>query len=270
MIQGRERGLKMEPVVVGYEDHGLPDARAKFGAFARESLGDAGLSRDSVNHALGNVLPSLHTISMIVKFALILGLGAIAAALYRSNVLPEDMRFTVLIVFGVLAFAIIPFVSRVIRWVGGSIGRFTPVREPEFSDGYAAEGVYTLDERDLANPKPRSRKFSERISSAYDRLGDNAGEVFRVPNIAGSSYGRSLDGKGLWLDSEGLTLVVARGERETFPWHKVRLSETRHRWQEGTGLAVHLPDVTLQYFGLYLDRTPSEIIEAAERFRSAR
>ena len=260
----------MESIVVGYEDHGLPDARANLGVFARESLGDVGLSRDSVNHALGNALPSLRAISMIVKFALILGLGAIAAALYRSNVLPDDMRFTVLIVFGVLAFAIIPFVSRVVRWVGGGIGRFTPEREPDFSDGSSAEGVYTLDERDLASPKSRNRNFSERILSAYDKLGENASDIIRIPSVADSSLGRSQAGKGLWLDSEGLTLVVARDERATYPWSKVRLSETRHRWQEGTDLSVHLPDATFKYFGVYLDRTPREVIHEAERLRSGR
>lgn len=106
------------------------------------------------------------------------------------------------------------------------------------------------------------RLFLERFNALANTSAPPKGEY-------ALEWGRALDGTGLWLGPEGLSLVADPGERETYPWSEVRLETAKVLWFGTMDLIVHLPHRRLRYSGDKLGLSAAEIIARASRLHTA-
>ncbi|WP_065247178.1 hypothetical protein [Dermabacter vaginalis] len=261
----------MDQMCVGYEDNGLPDTREKLGALAKMPFESLGGSREEMHDSLRKDVP--HLMSEVLRVAgafLAIGIaGSVTLSLLNSDVLPAKLKFFVPLIMGFVLLVVLPFILRIVQ--RARVRREQRRAEREAASAYhnaPIEGVYTLDERGFSVPK--EARFSDAFTSSFQEIRARASKIVAAPTDRTIKWGRSKNGKGLWLDREGLALLEKGGERRTYPWHDVSLSITKASPRGDTNLVVHLPHTNMVYFGMYLDVPPSEIIAAAERFRSGR
>lgn len=261
----------MDQMSVGYEDNGLPDTREKLGTLAKMPFESLGVSREELHDTLRNDVPRLGSgVLRVAGTFLALGIaGSVTLSLLNSDALPAQLKFFVPLVMGFVLLVALPFILRIVQRI--RVRREQRRAEREAASAYhnaPIEGVYTLDERGFSAPK--EARFSEALTSSFLDIRARASTIVAAPTDRTITWGRSKNGKGLWLDRDGLTILEQGGERRTYPWRDLSLSVTKASLRDDTNLMVHLPHTSVVYFGMYLDVPPSEIIAAAERFRAAR